>query len=66
MSAAAGGRLGRLFGITNSGMDYASYRLDEMVVRGAAASSLYGEGAPIVTRDVLVSVAFQARWEFLP
>jgi uncharacterized protein YggE len=66
LAAAAGGRLGRLLGITNTGMDYSSYRLDEMVVRGAAASSLYGGGAPIVTRDVLVSVAIQARWEFLP
>ena len=66
LATAAGGRLGRLLGVNTGGTGVASYRMDELGLRSVMPASVYAGGAPIVTREVFVSVAIQARWEFLP
>lgn len=58
LARAAGGRLGRVLGISTSGDAQPMYK--------ARAMEMSVAGAPQVERDVIVSVAVQARWEFVP
>jgi uncharacterized protein len=66
LAAAAGGRLGRLLHVT-TGAQFGRpiYAMEELRLRGAA-SAAYAGGAPIVNRDVVLGVAVEAKWEFLP
>jgi uncharacterized protein YggE len=58
LAGAAGGRLGKLLSATTSGGNYP-------MPRAQMEFSMAKGGAPDVTRNVVVNVSVQARWEFL-
>lgn len=63
LAVAAGGHLGRLLSVTTGGSLRTPevYRLEEIRVQASMS-----RGAPAVNRDVVVTAAIQARWEFVP
>ena len=63
LAGAAGGRLGRLLLATTSVLDYAG-GLGMQTANYAGQAPL--PGIPSVRRDVVVTVAVQARWAFVP
>jgi uncharacterized protein YggE len=62
LATAAGGSLGRLLEVSSRAGYFPGVSLNAVVVTAAAGRS----GPAITPRDVVVQVAVQARWEFVP